>query len=238
MCIRASDFGPHTRQFPLQRVYDSHVFDRTRPTDAPAREAAAERSLLDLDELSLLLARLGGVIGFSFLTALGAQLSIPLPPYGVPQTLQTLVVLLAALCLGPRLGLASMAFYLAAGVIGVPMYAKGDAGLQVILGQTGGYIVGFMLCQPVVSLIAVRRDKTARGWGAMIAAVLAGHAVIFAIGVPWLWLVRNTDPDTAASFANAVYGGCVIFIPGMILKSIIAVIIGRYAAPYAARRFW
>ncbi len=184
-----------------------------------------------------------GVVSFPLLMGLTCQtqiwpwLAIPLPPYGVPLTLQTLWVLLAALSIGPRWGLVSMLGYLVVGAIGVPLFSEGSAGLATILGQTGGYIVGFAACQPVVGAIVRRRDGGVRGWGAMILAVLAGHAVIFLIGVPWLWLVRRIDGE-AITLGNAVYGGFVIFIPPMLIKCGIAVLIGRWAAPWAARHIW
>lgn len=184
------------------------------------------------------LLRITGVGLFPLFVALGAQVAIPLPPLGVPMTLQTLAVILAALCLGPKLGVSAMVLYAVMGIIGVPMFAEGEVGWQVILGQTGGYLVGFAACVPVITSIIKRRDGTIRGWGAMIAGVVAGHTVVFVIGVPWLWFVRKTDPQAAISFADAVYYGCVVFLPGMAVKSAIAVWIGRIAAPWASRNIW
>lgn len=189
------------------------------------------------------LLRLSGVVLFPFLMASTCQLSlhlaIPIKPYGIPLTLQTLWVLLAALCIGPRLGMISILVYLAVGAVGVPVFAGGDAGLLTIFGQTGGYLVGFLACQPVVATFVRRRDKSVRGWGAMILAVLSAHLVIFAIGVPWLFVVRLLDPvSPAISFADAVYGGFVVFIIPMLLKSGIAVLIGRWVAPWASKRIW
>lgn len=188
-------------------------------------------------------ARLFGVLGFPFLMGLTCQtqiwpwLAIPLPPFGVPMTLQTLWVLLAALCIGPRWGLVSMLGYLLVGAVGVPVFSDGSSGLLTVFGQTGGYLLGFAACQPVIGAIVRRRDGGVRGWGAMALAVLAGHGVIFAIGVPWLWVVRLLDGD-ALTFSQALYGGFVVFIPAMLLKSGIAVLIGRWAAPLASRRVW
>ncbi len=176
---------------------------------------------------------------FTLLTAFAAQVAIPLPPFGVPQTLHTLVVVLAALSLGPRLGMASMALYALVGAIGVPVFAKGNAGLETILGQTGGYILGFIACQPIVTSIVRRKDGSIRGWLALIAATLAGHAVIFALGVPWLYIVRNADIGLEPiTWSRALFGGFVVFIPGMVVKSALAVWIGRRVAPWASRRIW
>ncbi|MCC7388664.1 MAG: biotin transporter BioY [Phycisphaerales bacterium] len=169
---------------------------------------------------------------FALLTSLAAQASIPLPPDWVPMSLQTLAVLCAALCLGPRLGAVSMLLYLLLGVLGGAVFAQGSKGFAVLLGQTGGYLVGFVLCQPVVGMIARRRDGAARGWLAMIAAVLAGNAVVFGLGVPWLALTNGYGPG------RALEGGFYPFIPGLIVKSIGAVAIGRLAAPLASRRPW
>lgn len=204
----------------------------TRDHALPARDSS---SILQARALRAALA----TIFFTLLTALSAQVAIPMPPLGVPQTLHTLAVILAALCLGPRLGMASMALYALIGALGVPVFADGNAGLSTILGQTGGYILGFIACQPVVTRIVRRGDGSIRGWGALIAATLAGHAVIFALGVPWLYVVRNTDPGTdPITWQRAIHGGFVVFIPGMLVKSALAVWIGRIAVPWGTRRFW
>lgn len=183
----------------------------------------------DLDRLEW---RVAGVTLFTLLTGFGAHLAIPLPPDGVPMTLQTLAVILAAMCLGPKLGIASMLGYLVVGFLGAGWFAGGNAGLEVLFGQTGGYLVGFVLCQPIVFRIIRRRDGSVRGWGAIALASLAGHAVIFAVGVPWLAVVRGF------SLARAIEGGFVPFIPGLIVKTVLAVLIARWAIPRAARRLW
>jgi biotin transport system substrate-specific component len=101
-----------------------------------------------------------------------------------------------------------------------------------MLGQTGGYLLGFIVAQPVISGLIRRGDGTVRGWGALVTAMLAGHAVIFALGVPWLSVVRDVP------FGDAFYGGCVIFLPGMVVKTAAAVLIGLAAWPRSVRRFW
>lgn len=169
---------------------------------------------------------------FANFVTLGAQVAIPLPPDGVPMTLQTLAVLLSALCLGPRLGLASMGLYLIVGVIGAAAFAGGDKGIEAILGQTGGYLLGFLVCQPVVGAIARRRDGSVRGWLAMITAILAGEAVIFALGIPWLAVVNQY------SLSRALEGGLYPYLPQDAVKAVLAVFIGRMAAPRSSRYAW
>lgn len=169
---------------------------------------------------------------FTCFVSLGAVIAIPLPPDGVPMTLQTLAVLLGALCLGPRLGMVSMLIYIVVGMVGAGVFAGGEKGIEAILGQTGGYLVGFVVCQPVVGAIARRRDRSVRGWLAMIVAVLAGEAIIFGLGVPWLALV-NEFP-----ISRAIEGGLYPFLPGTAVKTALAVVIGRMAAPLSSRHAW
>jgi len=79
---------------------------------------------------------------FGALTALGAYILLPVPP--VPITLQTLFLYLAAAVLGGALGAWSQIVYLLLGVIGLPVFAGGKAGLGVLTGPTGGYLAGFI----------------------------------------------------------------------------------------------
>jgi len=101
------------------------------------------------------------VIGFALLTAGAAQLVIPLPYTPVPITGQTFVVLLAGVALGSNLGAASMALYVALGAIGLPFYAEGSSGIEVVRGATGGYLVGFVVAAWVMGRLAERRQDRA-----------------------------------------------------------------------------
>ena len=173
-----------------------------------------------------------GVPLFVLLTALGANITVPMKPFGIPMTLQTLSVVLAALCLGPRAGALSMLVYIGMGALGAKVFADGEAGLAVMLGHTGGYIVGFVACQPIVGMIVKGKDGLPRGWLALILAVFAAHVVVFAIGVPWLAIVRGI------SLQAAFEGGVIPFLPGLVVKSAIAVLIGLVVAPWCVRRVW
>lgn len=172
------------------------------------------------------------VVFFTVFLGFAAQVAVPLPPDWVPQTLHTLVVLIAALRLGPVLGTTSMSLYALIGLVGLPVFAGFGHGPAVLVGQTGGYILGFILCQPAVHWIVRRKDGTVRGWLAMVAAMTAAHAVIFAVGVPWLAVVRGF------SLMRAIEGGFVPFIPGTIVKTLVAVLIGRYVSPLTWKKAW
>lgn len=190
------------------------------------------------DDLSAsLAAKLILTVLFTGLMGLSAQFKVPMPPDGVPQTLQTLVAVVAAMGLGAWWGTGSMLLYLAVGAAGAGVFAQGNAGVGVLLGQTGGYLVGFVLAQPVIAALVRRRDGTVRGWGALAAAGLAGHAVVFVCGVPWLTFVRGLE-DASYTLWRGVEGGLLPFVPGMIIKTVAAVLIGLTAYPRSCRRLW
>lgn len=174
---------------------------------------------------------------FTMLMGISAQFKIPMPPDGVPQTLQTLVVAVAAMGLGARWGMASVLLYLAIGALGAGVFAEGKAGIGVLLGQTGGYLIGFLVAQPVIHGIIRRSDRTVRGWGAIVTAMLAGHIVIFVLGVLWLTFLRGREDETY-TLMRGIKGGVIPFIPGMILKTIAAIMIGLAVWPRSCRKFW
>jgi len=189
-----------------------------------------------IDRASL---RFLSVPAMTLLTAIAAQIAIPTQPFGIPITLQSLAVLLTAMMLGSKLGSISMLLYLVTGAIGVGVFAEGESGWLTVVGQSGGYLIGFIACQPFAHWIIRRKDKTIRGWLAIFTAGLVVHAVIFAIGVPWLWFVRNNDSGSdPMSWSTAIHYGMVVFIPGMLLKSGIAAGIGAWCIPTVAKRLW
>ncbi len=131
------------------------------------------------------------------LIAICARISFYAPGNPVPYPLQTFGVLLSAGALGFRRGLAASALYVAIGTIGVPVFAGGDNGTHVILGATGGYLVGFIVASALVGRLAeLGWDRTILG---AIGAMLIGSLVIYAVGVPWL-AVSAFGGDLAVAF--------------------------------------
>jgi biotin transport system substrate-specific component len=175
--------------------------------------------------------RAAGVVGFALLTALGAFVAIPLPGTPVPLTLQTLFVLLAGVTLGPRLGTLSMALYLVLGITGHHVFALGGLGPAALCGPTGGYLLGFVLAQPVLGRMTSGRRLT---WSRILGSLLAGQLIIFAAGLTWLSLCLNAGLWTALAL------GFWPFMPGLVFKTILAAVSvravsgGRRKACYAA----
>jgi biotin transport system substrate-specific component len=154
-------------------------------TNMPATGTLAQRLLPQRGWLAQGLLRDGLlVMAGSLFVALCAQVSIPLPFTPVPLSGQTLGVLLTGALLGPRLGALALLLYLVEGAIGLPFYAGGGSGWEVLRGATAGYLAGFVLAAALVGWLA------ARGWdrrvGSTVLMMALGNLVIYALGVGWL----------------------------------------------------
>ena len=152
------------------------------------------------------------VLTFSLVTALSAQVAIPLPFSPVPLTGQTFGVLLTGALLGPRLGACALLLYLAEGSAGLPFFAGGTFGAARLLGPTGGYLLSYPLAAALVGLLAER------GWDrrppTMLAAMLIGSLVVFALGA--------ADLARFVGSHNALMLGVWPFLPGDVLKALLA----------------
>jgi biotin transport system substrate-specific component len=174
---------------------------------------------------------------FAALTALGAQVAIPLPFTPVPVTLQVLFPLLAGLVLGSKRGALSQAEYVAAGLAGLPVFAKGGSGLAYFLGPTGGYLLGFIAAAFVVGeLVAMNRRNSAvraftKGFdtlcystqGATFLASLCGVATIYLCGTLWLavWLGVARRLAPTACLTQAWKLGVLPFIAVDVAKALV-----------------
>src|SRR5882672_4401594 len=142
------------------------------------------------------LARSAGlVVGFSLLTALAAQIVIPIGP--VPITAQTFAVLLTGALLGSRLGSMAMVAYLIEGASGLPFFYGGHGGIGHLLGPTGGYLVAFPAAAFITGAFAEH------GWDKRFltaaAAMAIGSLLILLAGWAWFSVVMRTAPAGAFS---------------------------------------
>ncbi len=153
------------------------------------------------------------VLGFSLLTALTAQIRIPVPWTPVPLTGQTVGVLLTGALLGPRLGMMALLAYLLEGIAGLPVFAGGRAGIGQIVGPTGGYLIAFPLAAGLVGWLAERWgwDRNPRR---LLAALLLGSVVIYALGALWL-------AHFVGGFRLTIAQGILPFLPGDALKALV-----------------
>ena len=152
---------------------------------------------------------------FGALTATGAFITIPLPP--VPITAQTFFLNVASVLLGGPLGAASQFIYIMLGVVGMPVFAGGKAGLGVLFGPTGGYLIGFIIGAFVIGFVAGRKKDAGVLW--YIFSMFIGMVIIYTIGVVQLSFVAKLSMLKAAAV------GVLPFLPGDIIKIILAAII-------------
>ncbi len=127
---------------------------------------------------------------------------IMIPVGAVPVTLQVFIVLLAGLVLTPKRAALAVIVYLVLGTAGVPVFAGAQGGLGILLGPTGGYLVGFAVAAPVVA--SVRRGIASRH-GASIgdaAGVVCGVIIIYVFG--WAQLAASTGMGLAPAFVAGV----------------------------------
>ena len=133
-------------------------------------------------------------VAFSLLTALAAQIVIPIGP--VPITAQTFAVLLTGALLGSRLGAMAMIIYLVEGASGLPFFYGGHGGFSHLLGPTGGYLVAFPAAAFVTGAFAEN------GWDkrfpTAVVAMAVGSLVILLAG--WAWFAVITNSSLLAAF--------------------------------------
>lgn len=132
---------------------------------------------------------------FAALTAIFAQITIPLPISPVPVTLQVLAVCLAAAILGSRLSTLSHLIYIAVGIIGMPVFSGATAGFAQIMGPTGGYIIGFPVSSFITGKIVEKRHLPTLP--VTLLAMLSGLIVIYAFGMLHLSLITGVNLKTA-----------------------------------------
>ena len=169
---------------------------------------------------------------FAALMGAFSYVSFPYPLSPAPVTLQVLGVFLAGLFLGPLWGGASMVLYLLAGAVGAPVFSGGAAGIGVLLGPTGGYLLSYAVAAVVVGGVAHgglrARPLAETPVVRMLAAMVAATVVIYGIGVPFLWW--NLD----VTLRTAVITGAVVFVPAEAAKMATAIGIVRSDAIRAA----
>lgn len=164
--------------------------------------------------VSLWIRNLALVLIGSWLVALFAQLQIPLQP--VPITGQTFAVLIIGALLGSRRGAAAIAVYIAQGALGFPFFAGGTAGIGVLTGATGGYLLGFVGAAYVVGWLAEKGlERSAR---TSMLPFFAGTFVIYTCGVLWLsvWM---------GDYSKAIQLGVLPFLAGDLIKALAAAIV-------------
>jgi biotin transport system substrate-specific component len=154
----------------------------------------------------------------AILAALGLLPPIPLGFIPVPITAQTLGVMLSGAILGARRGGLAVVVFLILVALGMPLLSGGRGGFGVFLGPSGGFLVAFPIGAFVIGWIVERAWTRINVIWFLLANLLGGIGVIYAIGVPWLSTVSGL-PLTEAAIGSAA------FLPGDLIKAGLAAIV-------------
>lgn len=150
---------------------------------------------------------------FTALIAASSFFTIPVGP--VPVVLTTMFVVLSGMLGGVGIGLSAVGTYLLLGIIGLPVFAGGTAGIAKVLGPTGGFLAGYLLAAGAAGLLfrLGRGSSGAFRIGAAALTALAAGALIYLPGIPWLKHSLSMD------WPAALQAGLIPFIPGYLIKS-------------------
>jgi biotin transport system substrate-specific component len=184
-------------------------------TDTDAVDVVPGDQVVNITRMALFAALMGA---FAFV-------SFPNPLSPAPVTLQVLGVFLAGIMLGPAWGAGAMALYLVAGAVGAPVFASGSAGIGVLLGPTGGYLLSYPLAAFVIGVLLhrgldTRNIKTA-GLPLLVGAMVAGTGIIYASGIAGLMISLGLGP------VEAFVSGAAAFLPAEAAKIAAAIGIVR-----------
>ena len=167
---------------------------------------------------------------FAAFTAVCSIISIPLPFTPVPLNLAMLAVFMSGAILGPRFGPLSQIVFLLMGAIGIPVFANFKAGVGVLIGPTGGYLVGYVVAALMIGWINnLYKGRGIRQALVSALAMLSGLIICYIFGVAWLMYLTKT-PLAAALLLYAAP-----FIPGDMIKLTAAVLLSGRLAPIVTR---
>lgn len=169
---------------------------------------------------------------FATLLSVCAWIYIPMT---IPFTMQTFAVFLAMIVLGGRKGTLVIGIYMLLGILGVPVFAGGSAGIGVVFGATGGYMIGWLILGLVVwaSEKLIRNKKLTDNEKldgnhkyAQVAAMVAGLILCYLFGT-W-WFQNIYMKNSGDSSFRSVFGVCVLpFVIPDIVKMILAFSVGK-----------
>ena len=178
---------------------------------------------------------------FAAVICIGCVMRIPLGP--VPIVLQNMLCILTAVLLGGFYGCLPTALFLIAGLIGIPVYSGGTSGIAVWLGPTGGFLPGYLLGAFVSGLIAKKPsiEEKKLSWKNVLKlclAVTAGMIILYVPGVIHFsrWAIAaDRVPADKSPFAYTMLACVIPYIPGDIIKIVIAVAVALKLRPVLAQ---
>ena len=165
---------------------------------------------------------------FTVLTAVCAWISVPVPAPLIQFTMQTFAVFAALLALGGKRGTYAVTAYLLLGAVGAPVFSNFRGGLSVLLGATGGYILGFFFQALLYWWMTARLGEALR---VKIAASVLGLILCYAFGTAW-YLVLYVQMGKLMGLLTAL-GYCVLHFIGPALGTLaLAVLLSQRVGKY------
>lgn len=146
-----------------------------------------------------------------------APLAIPMPA-GVPITLQTLIISLAAILLGAKHGSMACLLYLLIGAVGLPVFSNFTGGYQCFVGPTGGFLLSFPLMAYIIGLGSESRRKSK---ATLLMSLVLGNLVNLFFGTLLYCLTTHT------SVMAGILAVVLPFLPATIIKIILSWILGK-----------
>lgn len=182
---------------------------------------------MKLNTRSMILAAL-----FAALTAVGAFIKIPVGP--VPITLQALFTILAGIMLGAKLGALSQFVYVFLGLVGLPIFADGTGGPMHIISPSFGYLVGFIVAAFFMGKIVENMEKIK--FIKILGVCILGIIIIYIFGIPYLYFISKIVLFKNMTLEYAIKMGFLIFIPGDLLKAVVASFLAVKVLPVLRRQ--
>ena len=168
---------------------------------------------------------------FAALITVGTYIRIPTPL--VPLTLQTMFVVLSGLVLGRKLGAIAVCVYVAAGVIGLPVFTQGG-GPGYVLNPTFGYILGFIAGAWLAGFMAERLKPCVLNW---FLASAAAMALIYAAGIPYYYIVSRYYLGRTLAAQTLLWSFVLMPLPGDLVSSFAAALIVQRLRAFFPNRF-
>lgn len=159
---------------------------------------------------------------FAALTAIGAFIQVPLGFTSI--TLQTMMTILAGVILGPKWGALSQAIYVVLGLIGVPIFTKGG-GIGYLLQPSMGFLIALIPAAYIAGILTKSAFNGKKWLIKMIIACVVSEFVMYLIGTPYMGAVLNMHMKLGYSAAKIFQVGCLLYLPGDLVKCIITIII-------------
>ena len=178
--------------------------------------------------------RLVRIAIFLALIIVGAFVKFPIGI--VPVSMQFAFCMFASLMLGGTDALICVAIYVAMGLVGIPVFSAGG-GIFYVLQPTFGYVLGFLIAAPIGGYVArgFKNNAPISVWR-MLAGAVCALAIVYAVGVFYMYLMLNFYVGTAMSMSKAWLAGCAVFLPTdvswCVVGSLVSCAVLKRYAPY------